>query len=223
MEFGLLQIWASMGTIAKLVLFVLAGLSLWSLGFLFERLWLFHKAKTQSLSYAVLISKYLKENKINEGVEEAKKHRYSHLARIVSAALLEFLNKQAASDEYDVIDAAYRAIERTTLMTTADFKRGLGSLATIASTAPFIGLLGTVVGIINAFQGMALSGSGGLGAVSAGISEALVTTAFGLFVAIPAVWIYNYFTNRVERLQVEMSNSASELVDYFIKRQSKGA
>ena len=103
-------------------------------------------------------------------------------------------------------------------MTTADFKRGLGGLATIGATAPFIGLFGTVVGIINAFRGMAITGSGGLGAVSAGIAEALVTTALGLFVAIPAVWLYNYFLNRVERFQIEMANSSSELVDFFIKK-----
>ena len=87
------------------------------------------------------------------------------------------------------------------------------------NVTPFVGLFGTVVGIINAFQGMALTGSGGIGAVSAGIAEALVTTALGLLVAIPAVWVYNYFMNKIDRFQVEMSNSASELLDYFIKRR----
>jgi biopolymer transport protein ExbB/biopolymer transport protein TolQ len=102
--------------------------------------------------------------------------------------------------------------------TTADFKRGVGGLATVATTAPFIGLFGTVIGIINAFSGMATSGSGGIGAVSAGISEALVTTAVGLFVAIPAVWMFNLFTNKIERFQMEMSNASSELIDFFIKK-----
>jgi biopolymer transport protein ExbB/biopolymer transport protein TolQ len=106
-------------------------------------------------------------------------------------------------------------------MTTAEFKKGLGNLATISTTAPFVGLFGTVAGIIHAFQGMAISGSGGLGAVSAGIAEALVTTAFGLFVAIPAVWLYNYFLNKVDRFQVEMSNSSSQLIDYFIKNEAR--
>jgi biopolymer transport protein ExbB len=100
-------------------------------------------------------------------------------------------------------------------------KKGLGNLATISTTAPFVGLFGTVVGIINAFRGMALSGSGGLGAVSAGIAEALATTALGLFVAVPAVWMYNYFLNKIERFQVEMSNSSSQLVDYFIKNEAR--
>jgi len=108
-------------------------------------------------------------------------------------------------------------------MTTADMKKSLSGLATIGATAPFVGLFGTVVGIINAFRGMALTGSGGIGAVSAGIAEALITTALGLLVAIPAVWMYNYFMNKIDRFQVEMSNIASELIDYFIKRRAAGA
>jgi len=102
-------------------------------------------------------------------------------------------------------------------MTTAEMKKGLGNLATISTTAPFVGLFGTVAGIIHAFQGMAITGSGGLGAVSAGIAEALVTTAFGLFVAIPAVWLYNYFTTKIDFLSVEMTYTSKELIDYLIK------
>ena len=105
-----------------------------------------------------------------------------------------------------------------TALTSNDLKKGVAALATIGATAPFVGLLGTVVGIITAFQGIAATGSGGLGAVSAGISEALVETALGLVVAIPAVWFYNYFTGRIEYFNVEMDNSSSELVDYFIKK-----
>ena len=121
-----------------------------------------------------------------------------------------------------MLEAAHRAIERATAVNNIDLKRGLGGLATIGATAPFVGLFGTVVGIINAFRGMALTGSGGIGAVSAGISEALVCTAFGLFVAVPAVWAFNYFTNKVETFTVEMDNSSSELIDYFLKRRSEG-
>ncbi|OYV98750.1 MAG: flagellar motor protein MotA, partial [Acidobacteria bacterium 21-70-11] len=159
-------------------------------------------------------------NRPQEAIAASKKFKNSHLAKVVAAGLLEFMVEEQNSPltGYDVIEAARRAIERATLMTTADLKRGLGGLATIGATAPFIGLFGTVVGIINAFRGMAITGSGGLGAVSAGIAEALVTTAMGLFVAIPAVWLYNYFLNQVERFQVEMANSSSELVDFFIKK-----
>src|SRR5207248_2014654 len=103
-------------------------------------------------------------------------------------------------------------------LTASDLKKGISALATIGSTAPFVGLLGTVVGVINAFQGIGAAGSAGIGAVSVGISEALVETALGLVVAIPAVWFYNYLTGRIEYFNVEMDNSSSELVDYFVRK-----
>ena len=220
MEFGLVGLWTSMGFIAKAVVLLLAVLSIYSLTLSGERYWRYRSAKQQSLQFALLTTQYLKQNRPQEAVAASKKFKNSHLAKVVSAGLLEFMVEEQNSplSGYDVIEAARRAIERATLMTTADLKRGLGGLATIGATAPFIGLFGTVVGIINAFRGMAITGSGGLGAVSAGIAEALVTTAVGLFVAIPAVWLYNYFLNQVERFQVEMANSSSELVDFFIKK-----
>ena len=94
-------------------------------------------------------------------------------------------------------------------------------LATVASTAPFVGLFGTVAGILKAFQEIAVQKTPGIGAVASGISEALVTTAFGLLVAIPAVMTFNYFTNKVEAFDVEKDNSASELVDYFLKQNRR--
>ncbi len=220
MEFGPLALWQSMGAIAKLVVVILAILSIYSLTLSGERWWRYRSAKKQSLQFALLTTQYLKQDRPQDAIASSKKFKNSHLAKVVSAGLLEFMVEEQNSplSGYDVIEAARRAIERATLMTTADFKRGLGGLATIGATAPFIGLFGTVVGIINAFRGMAITGSGGLGAVSAGIAEALVTTAVGLFVAIPAVWLYNYFLNQVERFQVEMANSSSELVDFFIKK-----
>ena len=118
----------------------------------------------------------------------------------------------------DLVDSVRRSIQRATALTQSDLKKGVNSLATIGTTAPFVGLLGTVVGVINAFSGIAATGSGGIGAVSAGISEALVETALGLVVAIPAVWFFNYLTGRLDYFNVEMDNSSSELVDYFIKK-----
>jgi len=209
-----------MGFIAKLVCIILAILSVYSLTLSGERWWRYRAAKKQSLQFALLTTQYLKQDRPQDAIAASKKFKASHLAKVVSAGLLEFMVEEQNSplSGYDVIEAARRAIERATLMTTADFKRGLGGLATIGATAPFIGLFGTVVGIINAFRGMAITGSGGLGAVSAGIAEALVTTALGLFVAIPAVWLYNFLLNQVERFQIEMANSSSELVDFFIKK-----
>jgi biopolymer transport protein ExbB/biopolymer transport protein TolQ len=123
----------------------------------------------------------------------------------------------------ETIEASKRALERAQAIVHAELKRGLSGLATIGSTAPFVGLFGTVVGIINAFQGISQEKSTGLGAVAGGISEALVATAIGLFVAIPAVWMFNYFNSKVEAFDVEMDNSSSELIDYFLKRSQQRA
>ncbi len=116
------------------------------------------------------------------------------------------------------IEASRRALERAVAIVHAELERGLSTLATIGSTAPFVGLFGTVVGIINAFRQITEQKTTGLTAVSGGIAEALIATAIGLFVAIPAVWMYNSFTSRIKRFDVEMDNSSSELVDYFLKR-----
>ena len=228
-SFSLVGMWNSMTWLGKSVVLVLLAMSIWSLTIAVERLWRFHKAKKESLQVAVGVTPLLKQHKLAEAITLAsdKKYKHSHLARVLAAGLTEFQYEESLSkqdplpEDFDVVESGKRAIERETLMTTADLKKGLGNLATISTTAPFVGLFGTVIGIINAFRGMAVSGSGGLGAVSGGIAEALATTAFGLFVAIPAVWMYNYFLNKVERFQVEMSNSSSQLIDYFIKNESR--
>jgi len=225
MEFSLSAIWATMTPIVKVITILLCFMSVYSLGLSLERWWTFKAAKQQSVKFALEVGPLLKQDKLREAIDLAKKYRASHVAKVVSAGLLEFAYEAHGGGQagHDSVSAAERAIERATMMTTAECKKGLGGLATIATTSPFIGLLATVIGIINAFRGMAASGAGGLGAVSAGISEALVGTAIGLFVAIPAVWLYNYFLNKIERFQVEMSNSSSELIDYFIKRQATRA
>lgn len=214
-------LWASMGFIARAVAIILLLMSIWSLYIMVERILLYNKARKQSLAFARIATDHMKHDRAQAAIDAAAKFPQSHLARVVSAGLQSYQYESETSplSDPEVVEAAARAVDRSALLTTADFKRGIGTLATIATTAPFIGLFGTVIGIINAFEGMASTGSGGIGAVSAGIAEALVTTAFGLFVAIPAAWMFNYFTSRIERLQVEMSNSSSELVDFFMKRQ----
>ena len=223
MSGDLLEVLKSMGVVAKVVVGILLLLSIYALTVMIERFIFYRKARNQSVAFARLVTGFLKQDNLQGAIDASKKFPQSHLARVVSAGLYEFHHDvQSGGAEvagHDPIEAAERAIEREALMTTADMKKGLSGLATIGATAPFVGLFGTVVGIINAFQGMALTGSGGIGAVSAGIAEALVTTALGLLVAIPAVWVYNYFMNKIDRFQVEMSNSASELLDYFIKRR----
>lgn len=224
-HFSMQGMWESMTWAGKAVVIILILMSIWSLTIAVERLWRFQKAKKESLQVALGVTPLLREHKLEQAIAftKDKKYKHSHLARVLAAGLTEFQyeTSQALPEDFDLVESGKRAIERETLMTTAELKKGLGNLATISTTAPFVGLFGTVVGIINAFRGMALSGSGGLGAVSAGIAEALATTALGLFVAVPAVWMYNYFLNKIERFQVEMSNSSSQLVDYFIKNEAR--
>ena len=179
----------------------------------------FKAARDQSLQFLPVFVKNLKDNNFQGALDAARKFNKSHLAKVVSAGLIEYDNdKSDLKDSHDLVAAVGRSLDRAVSMTSAEMKKGTGGLATIGSTAPFIGLFGTVVGIINAFTGIAASGSGGLAAVSAGISEALITTAFGIFVAVPAVMAFNYFTTRLERFQIEMSNSSAELLDFFLKK-----
>jgi biopolymer transport protein ExbB len=221
MDLNPLVLWQSMTILVKGVVVILLVLSIWSLYVCIERLIIYRKAKTQSLEFVKLATDHLKHDRPQAAIDAAMKFPQSHVARVVAAGLqaFQFESQTSPLSDVEIVEAASRAVERATLLTTSDLKKGVGGLATIATLTPFIGLFGTVVGIINAFHGMAITGSGGIGAVSAGIAEALVSTAFGLFVAIPAAWLFNYFTNVLERMQVEMSNSSSELVDFFMKKQ----
>jgi biopolymer transport protein ExbB len=215
--------WQTMGFVAKAVAVVLFIMSMWSFGVAFERIFTFTQAKNQSKLFAPQVAKQLKDGRLKEAIALAssKNYRYSHLAKVVLAGLQEYQFQQESGQglaREDVMDTVRRAIQRAAALTASDMKKGVPALATIGSTAPFVGLLGTVIGVINAFQGIGASGSAGIGAVSIGISEALVETALGLVVAIPAVWFYNYLTGRVEYFNVEMDNSSSELVDFFIRK-----
>ena len=220
---NLIEMWSTMGAVAKAVAFVLIFMSMWSFGVGIERFYTFSQARKESKLYAPQVAKHLKEGRLKDAiaVSQSKTYQYSHLAKVVLAGLQEYQFQHDAGgalNREDLVDTVRRAIQRATALTSNDLKKGIPALATIGSTAPFVGLLGTVVGVISAFSGIAATGSGGLGAVSAGISEALIETALGLVVAIPAVWIYNYFTTKLEYFNVEMDNSSSELVDYFIKK-----
>jgi biopolymer transport protein ExbB len=219
----LMEMWHQMGFIAKAVAFVLFFMSMWSVGVAIERIFTFTQAKNQSKLYAPQVAKHLKEGRLKDAIaiSSSKNYRYSHLAKVVLAGLQEYqfqLESGNTLSREDLMDTVRRSIQRASALTASDLKKGIAALATIGSTAPFVGLLGTVVGVINAFTGIATSGSGGIGAVSAGIAEALVETALGLVVAIPAVWFYNYLSGRMEYFNVEMDNSSSELVDYFVKK-----
>ena len=222
--FDLRSMWTQMGLPARGVVILLAILSAWSIGVMIDRYIAFSSARKQSREFAPAVAGCLKEGKIEEAISVAEQNKKSHLAKVVEAGLQEFRAHTVSAElAGEQIESSRRACERAEAIVNADLKRGLSGLATIGATAPFVGLFGTTVGIINAFKGMSTEKSAGLSAVAGGISEALVTTAFGLFVAVPAVWAYNYFTNKVEAFAIEMTNSSSELIDYFIKQnQTRG-
>jgi biopolymer transport protein ExbB len=224
-DFSLTGMWAQMGFFAKAVLVGLVIMFLIALAIIFERMRAYGKAKRQSINYIMMLRTFLQERKMQEAVTAAQQHPDSPVAKVVGAGLREYLEGLEALREegpddvgdFDLVDAVNRQMERAKERETANLKRGLTWLATVGSTAPFVGLLGTVVGIINSFQGLAGDGGGGLGAVSGGISEALVATAVGLVVAIPAVMLFNAFNARVESYQIDMNDVASELIDFVLK------
>jgi len=219
-----ISLWHQMGWPAKTVVIILFFMSAYSIGVMIDRVLAYNAARQQSRAFAPAVAGALRESKLDEAVKIADRYKKSHLAKVVVAGLQEFQAHQISAEiPGEEIDASRRALERAEAIVHAELKRGVSGLATIGSTAPFVGLFGTVVGIINAFKGISTEKSTGLGAVAGGISEALVTTAIGLLVAIPAVWMFNYFTNRIEAFDVEMGNSSSELIDYFLKRSQRGA
>ena len=220
--FTFTEMMRNMGGVAIAVVVVLLLMSVYSIAIMVERYLTYSAAKKQSREFAPRVAQALKHDKIEEAINISDKHRKSHLAMVVSSGLQEFRAHGVSSDiSGDEIEASKRALQRAIAIKTAEFRRGLSGLATIGSTAPFVGLFGTVFGIINAFRGMKNAESAGIAAVAGGISEALFTTALGLLVAVPAVWLFNYFTGKVDGFVVEMDNSASELVDYFIKNRTK--
>jgi len=219
-DFSLLGLLGNMGWPARIIALILFIMSIWSLAVMIDRYLYFSAARKQSREFAPKVAGALKDSKLEEAIKIADRSKKSHLAEVVTAGLQEFRSTQGVVNE-ETIESSKRALERAEAIVHAKLKRGLGVLATIGSTAPFVGLLGTVIGILNAFQQIATQKSSGIGAVAGGISEALVTTAFGLLVAIPAVMTFNYFSGRVEAFDVEMDNSSSELVDYFIKQSHK--
>ena len=222
--FDIRSMWFQMGIPAKIVVILLFLMSAYSIGVMIDRFLAYNAARKQSRQFAPAVAGALREGKLDEAIKIADRYKKSHLAKVVVAGLQEFKAHELSSEiPGEDIEASRRALDRAEAITHAELKRGVSALATIGSSAPFVGLFGTVVGIINAFRGISTEKSTGLGAVAGGISEALVTTALGLFVAIPAVWAFNYFTTRLEGFDVEMGNSSSELIDYFLKRSQRAA
>jgi biopolymer transport protein ExbB len=208
----------NVGVFGAAVMGCLAVLSVFSVGIIIDKHRRFRSASRQSQMFKLVFKKFLHGREFSELIEAVRLHQNSHVAQVVSAGVLEYEGvRQTGADPDASLDLVTSALRDSISETLTQLKGGLGFLATIGSTAPFIGLFGTVVGIINAFRGIAATGSGGMSVVSGGIAEALVSTALGIFVAIPAVVAFNYFTGKIENFHVEMNRASSQLVNCLFK------
>ena len=217
------ELLGNVGLFGAAVMICLAVLSVFSVGMIVDKHRRFRMAARQSQLFKPVFGKFLHGGEIQELIDALAKHPKSHVVQVVSAGILEYDGvRQGGGDPIASLELVTSAVRDSMSETLIQLKRGLGFLATIGSIAPFIGLFGTVVGIINAFRGIAATGSGGMAAVSGGIAEALVATALGIFVAIPAVVSYNHFLGRLERFQVEMNRGSSQLINFLFKVPDSG-
>jgi biopolymer transport protein ExbB len=233
MDFSLLGLWSQMGVVAKVVVLLLLGMSMYAVGIALERLLAFQRGRKRSLGYIAALQPFLQSRRIDDAIGLQREWEDAPLARVIGAGLSEFGHGveqlgAAAADSVELellVHGVARAMERAKKRELSALSRGLPALATISSSAPFVGLFGTVFGIITAFQQMAdpsKAGGGGLATVSAGISEALLTTAVGLAVAIVSVWFYNYFTTKLDQLGGIIDDATGELADRLVHTHRGG-
>lgn len=216
MHFDIVEIWREMGIIGRLVTVTLSVMSVWSIGVMIERAFTFFIQKGRGRRFAAELAELLTKGKVREAYNRAAETK-SYLSNLVEAGLKEWF-KDGPRTDAERVEHTRNALDRSALRENQKLKRGQGVLGTVGSTAPFVGLLGTTMGIVGAFERMAETGGGGLGTISAAIGEALLNTAFGLIVAIPAVIAFNFVVGRTEMFSVDMTEASSELVD-FLGRQ----
>jgi biopolymer transport protein ExbB/biopolymer transport protein TolQ len=214
MDFSMSELWAQTGLFAKAIVIAMLVMSLVSVVITCERLVVFIRSRNASRRYAERMVKALGTGELESA---SKTDDVGHVGRVIEAGLTAYKTCPVEDEDFTVETVA-RALERQSQREIQTLKRGQGLLATISSTAPFVGLLGTVMGIVTAFEKMAESGQGGLATVSAGVAEALVTTAMGLFVAIPAVFAFNFLQGWVDARAVDIAESSNEFLDYLARR-----
>ncbi len=221
MQLSLLELWATMGWFAKGIVFLLFGMSIFAAAIAIRKAVELRRGKRATVRFSQPFSQALADENFEAAAGLVEKHKASHLAAAFRG-VMENLMLFGKDRHLSAVEIAsiQRTIELNSLEQLANLRRGLGVLATVGATAPFVGLLGTTMGVVNAFTGMAAAGSGGLSAISAGIAEALITTAFGLLVAIPAVWLYNYFVNKIEYVGMEIQYAAKEFTDFMLKHEA---
>jgi biopolymer transport protein ExbB/biopolymer transport protein TolQ len=217
MQWDFLSMWEAMSPMAKSVVIVLFLMFGAAVIVMIDRALRYRLARRHTIDFVRQVEPALREGDLNQVISIAERNPKSPIAQVVANGLTEFRSAHSSVPDDELMDVTQRCLQRTSAIVHSELKRGLSGLATIGSTAPFVGLFGTVLGIINAFRGT-LEPEKGLGGVAGGISEALVTTALGLSVAVAAVWCYNYFTTTTEGFDIEMENSSLELMNYLTLR-----
>ncbi len=228
MDLTLWGLWTSMGWVAKGVVIILLFMSMYSIGVTVERFVTFKKGRAQSLGYVGALQPLVgTPGRLREAAGLDQRWKGSPVARVIGSGVGEFARGlDALGDKITdpaeieiVVDGVSRSMDRVKEREIANLRRGLSALATISSSAPFVGLFGTVFGIITAFQSMAdpSKGGGGLATVSAGIAEALLTTAVGLAVAIISVWFYNFFVTKIDDFTIDIDETAGEVLDTMMR------
>jgi biopolymer transport protein ExbB len=206
------------GIFGGAVMVCLALLSVFSVGMIIDKHRRFRSASGQTEKFKQEFKKFLHGGDVQDLIKAAQPYQSSYVAQVVLAGITEYDGvRESGRDPGASLELVTSALRDSMSETLIQLRQGLGFLATIGSTAPFIGLFGTVVGIINAFRSIAATGSGGMSVVSGGIAEALVSTALGIFVAIPAVVAFNHFTGKIETFHVQMNRASSQLVNRLFK------
>jgi len=224
--FGPKQIWESASSFNKVVITLLICLILLQIYTAIERGIVYAQSNAASRKFLKLFMDTLRRGDFEAAKRAATTHNKSHIALVLKHGLDIFqYEKQlkALKADHDVIQPVERAIVRGTAEVTDLLKKGMLALATIGALAPFIGLLGTVVGIIKVFSDLKTKGAGDINALAGSIGEALGTTALGLIAAIPAAWIYNLYTAQQDKMVTNINNAASQMIDEFIRRESQQA
>ncbi len=215
MDLSLQGLLESMGVPARAVLLTMVLMLFWCIYVGIERSIFFISSRGQSRALAAGIGAPLKNGDLQGAIKlvGGEGYKKSYLASILGSALKEY----AARTDAHGIAAAKRALDNVATEEAAALRKGMNVLATTGSTAPFVGLVGTIFGIINAFGMMAEAGGGDLTSISGGIAEALVSTAVGITVAIIAIWIYNYFNAVIDDITKDVHVSSAELIDWLEK------
>lgn len=221
MEFSIIGLWHAAGPIPKGVIVLLLALSVYTLAIMIERGMILRNARNASAGFSDLTDQgQLTVAQTLEAAAAPERGKYCFLAQIVQAGLEEsnLLAKEGQRPAV-ILEAAQDTVTRAVVVTTGTMRRRLVMLATVSSGAPFIGLFGTIMGLIRSFQSIAVTESGGIAAVSGGIAEALITTMVGIGVAIPALFAYNYFADRIDAFAVELDNKAVQIVEHLLRRE----